>query len=698
MMRWLRYAGACALAVTALVPGAAAQQPQSVQLDDARIAFDGSMLTIANSRIERRFDWNGGALTTTWLGFGGGGDGWPMRADAPDLRPLGKAHVARAATLTLRRVEATPITPAHLEMVVETMAPSLDVRRQCRIFPKVPAIPCTIAYRGQARAAGGARSASRDVIESASLSADHSGDVVERLALPVRHWPFTVAAFRAATDYHDWLVDEDDGELYRQPLPLPGNVLNLSDRFGAGQIFVIKESPAKADQIVWPGHDFVVQEGDVRVEGSGIDPALLAPYRWLDAYTVTVGVAAPGQTALLLARRAYMDTRRTYDHARDGMILMNTWGDRNRDAAMSEAFALDQLDAAHRLGLTHLQLDDGWQAGLSKNSAAAEGKLWEAWSAEAWQPHPQRFPNGLGPVVARARALGMDIGLWFNPTRTDDYALWQRDADILIGLYRQYGIRIFKIDGIEAPSRAAAINLERMFAAVDAATGGRAVFNLDVTAGRRPGYFDPINRFGNLFVENRYTDWGNYYPHRTLRNLWMLAAHVPPQFLQMEFLNVWRNASRYPPGDPLAPAQTGFDYAFAAVMMAQPLAWFEASALPPEAAASAALIGTYRQHARAIHDGTILPIGERPDGTGWTGFQSIGPDGRSGYLLVLREFNERPVATLATHLPPNRRATLEHVAGSGAWSRDLTTDAEGRWQVALPHPHSFALLRYRLVE
>ena len=33
--------------------------------------------------------------------------------------------------------------------------------------------------------------------------------------------------------------------------------------------------------------------------------------------------------------------------------------------------------------------------------------------------------------------------------------------------------------------------------------------------------------YGTLFVENRYTDFGNYYPHRTLRNLWMLARYVP---------------------------------------------------------------------------------------------------------------------------------------------------------------------------
>ena len=58
----------------------------------------------------------------------------------------------------------------------------------------------------------------------------------------------------------------------------------------------------------------------------------------------------------------------------------------------------------------------------------------------------------------------------------------------------------------------------------------RLVFNLDATAGRRAGYH-MLNRYGNIFLENRYTDWGNYYPYHTLRNLWMLSKYVPAEIL-----------------------------------------------------------------------------------------------------------------------------------------------------------------------
>ena len=50
-------------------------------------------------------------------------------------------------------------------------------------------------------------------------------------------------------------------------------------------------------------------------------------------------------------------------------------------------------------------------------------------------------------------------------------------------------------------------------------SGGRVVFDLDVTAEIRPGYFG-VPDVGPIFIENRYTDFHRYWPHQgTLRNL-----------------------------------------------------------------------------------------------------------------------------------------------------------------------------------
>ena len=71
-------------------------------------------------------------------------------------------------------------------------------------------------------------------------------------------------------------------------------------------------------------------------------------------------------------------------------------------------------------------------------------------------------------------------------------------------------------------------------------TDEEVIFNLDATASRRGGYH-MFNEYGNIFLENRYTDWQNYYPYWTLRNLWMLSKYVPAEKLQIEFQNKWRN-------------------------------------------------------------------------------------------------------------------------------------------------------------
>ena len=80
-------------------------------------------------------------------------------------------------------------------------------------------------------------------------------------------------------------------------------------------------------------------------------------------------------------------------------------------------------------------------------------------------------------------------------------------------LYREYGIRVFKIDGLSIPTKKAETNLRKFFDTVLEKTDNQVVFNLDVTAGRRGGY-NMFNEYGNIFLENRYTDWGNYYPTR----------------------------------------------------------------------------------------------------------------------------------------------------------------------------------------
>ena len=169
--------------------------------------------------------------------------------------------------------------------------------------------------------------------------------------------------------------------------------------------------------------------------------------------------------------------------------------------------------------------------------------------------------------------------MWFHPTNENYYATWETDAQIVNDLYNDYGIKYFKIDGVKLPNKLAETNFRNFLDKVSESCNHDVVFNLDLTADNRGGY-NYFTEYGNLFLENRYTDGGNYYPYWTLRNVWMLSKFVPVQKLQIEFLNPARNADKYPKGDIYAPSQLPFDYQFAITMVGQPLAWFEGSSLP----------------------------------------------------------------------------------------------------------------------
>src|SRR5579863_2613124 len=61
--------------------------------------------------------------------------------------------------------------------------------------------------------------------------------------------------------------------------------------------------------------------------------------------------------------------------------------------------------AAAKLGVELFVMDDGW-FGKRNNDHAGLGD---------WTVNPQKFPNGLEPLIKYANSLGMDFGLWVEP-------------------------------------------------------------------------------------------------------------------------------------------------------------------------------------------------------------------------------------------------------------------------------------------
>ena len=638
-----------------------------------------NVLTIGNRRICREFEWNDGDLKTISILDRSRDDKLVMRDRRSDMG-LGKAAGKVRSGQWTKKVVENALANSHVQVEVTTTYEHLDVRRVFRIYPNCAVIGCDYSLRAH---------------QGNSPGFEPKDTVLQTLRLPGAHWTYRAVEFFDQTDRINDLVRETSALAYVSGKELRGNILYGKNALGDTAIVMVKEAPCSFTQLHYPGYDFSVSTRGVQAVGMGISRGDLPAGEWVRVYGLATGVCPKSETAFLKTLRTYQKQLRRYVQQRDETIMMNTWGDRNRDARIGEEFVNREVDACVRLGISHLQIDDGWQQGLSVNSAESRGKLWDQWKEENWQPHAKRFPRGLAPVVKHAKTRGVSLGLWFHPSNADDYAHWERDAKIVTNLYRKFGIRYFKIDGIKLPNKQSEINLRRFFDRIAQDSQGQVVINLDATADNRTGYHY-FYEYGNIFLENRYTDFGRYYPYWTLRNLWMLSKYVPAEKLQIEFLNTWRNGGKYGKDDPLAPGRVPFGYVFATTMFAQPLAWFEGSGLPKEAFQIAPIVKVYREHQSRIHQGTILPIGSEPNGTSWSGFQSLLNE-REGYLLIFREYNQADQGEMKLHDLAGRTIQCQHLCGQG---KDFSTkiETDGRVTFSLSAPHSFGLYRYKVTE
>ena len=413
-------------------------------MNDCRAMLEENTLILENSRIRRTFDWNHGHLVSREIADKASGQTWTLTGSAPDCSFPGEAAAGTDGELRVTSCPATPIRPAHLQADVTTRLGGLEVLRRFRIYPDCPAIACDFYLRGRPSAAWGTAAAAETGLANVeSIAALYQGHgqavVIDRLQLPERHLRLECVQFFDVTDRRNTLVTTRAVLPYRYEARLPGNLLLIRRRAG-------RPGPVRAERSALLGCAARLARlrlhqqdrrgaGRRRRAGARRSRSRRVGTR---GYGCVIGVADSSEYGLLSALRSYQEQIRIHQPGRDEMILLNTWGDRGQDTRIREAFALAELEAAARLGITHFQLDDGWQAGQSSNSAFAGGSLENIWSrSDYWSPHPERFPNGLGPVVERSKALGIELCLWFNPSKDDSYAHWQADADALIGLYRR---------------------------------------------------------------------------------------------------------------------------------------------------------------------------------------------------------------------------------------------------------------------
>ena len=656
---------------------------------------DGDAVKIGNDYIERTFKFNGGCLITESLSNKISGKTISARAKQPDIMIPEEDKNATGGYFKTRKIPETKIQNGMLECEVGYRRGDLEIKRIFKIFDDSPAISCDIYFKGKAPAPLTGKTqnfADKRNIESVNIAKERSKiAVLDMLDFSGKHWKVRTVEFFDATDHNNNLVFERNTISYREN-SMRGNLLFAEDAESGFGYFVLKEAPCSSVQLAYPGADFITDFGRTSLIGAGIDSADISESKWTRAYGYAFGVWEGGEFERLCALRKYQKNLRKLYPKRDEMVMMNTWGDRAQDTKVTESFCLNEIRLAAKMGITHFQIDDGWQEGKSANSAYG-GSFKNIWSnPDYWTPSKSKYPEGLGKVSKEAKERGVELCLWFNPSAQENYADWQKDAEAMNKLYDSYGIRTFKIDGLHILNHQSQGKIRAIFDAVLAHTNNEAVFNVDATAGRRGGYFF-FTKYGNIFLENRYTDWQNYYPYWTLRNLWMLSKYVPAERLQIEFLNNRRNADKYGK-DLFAPKNYDIRYLFAITMAAQPLAWMEASGLDgSDLEKLAPLIKKYNEISHNFHSGIILPIGEEPDGKSWTGFQSVSsPD--SGWLLVYRENNPDAKTRLSTFLPAGTKVSLAPVLGE-ANSFNCEVGEGGKISIELPDKNSFALFKYK---
>ncbi|GIG92347.1 alpha-galactosidase [Plantactinospora endophytica] len=105
-----------------------------------------------------------------------------------------------------------------------------------------------------------------------------------------------------------------------------------------------------------------------------------------------------------LSGRFHAHLRRTAEPERRARpVVVNTWEAVYFDHDLDRLTAL--ADAAARVGAERFVLDDGWFLGR-RNDQAGLGD---------WYVDPAVWPDGLHPLVAHVRGLGLEFGLWVEP-------------------------------------------------------------------------------------------------------------------------------------------------------------------------------------------------------------------------------------------------------------------------------------------
>ena len=448
----------------------------------------------------------------------------------------------------------------------------------------------------------------------ADLSVVYMPDYQEEslINLDSEHYVLTTVKLNVFTDEIDTLVEENEYHIFYKKLVKEkhGEIFLLKNYENNTAFVIISETP---DAFLTTLN---IVDGVVKVENGGNGLA--------------IGFCKIDECENLI--KSY------YNAARKPKTLVsmsNTWGDRNGISRVCRDFVMKEIDAAKEIGVDIVQIDDGWQIGKTYDTSKWDAQNRPVFSGDYWTLDENLFPNGLNELTEYAKKSGIKMGIWFAPDAHDNYALFERDVAVLKKAYDEWGVRFFKLDMFwitNLEERSKFLNLlKEIYSFVN-----DVAVQLDVTRFNRINYFCG-KEYGTLFVENRYTKGGTYYPHRTLKNIWMLAKYLPTQKFQFEVANPDLNGDFYKQTDDFAPSKYSMDYIFAISMLSNPLFWMEMQFLSEKRRNELErIMPIWQELKQELSSAIITPIGQKPTGRSISGFV-VSIDKNDKYLLIFRE-------------------------------------------------------------
>jgi len=623
---------------------------QELRFEDCYFIQDGDTVTLGNSRIERVWRIKPQGLMTAHFTDKRTGHDWSRHLSVESTIVTQKWS-CNLAVPKIPSIEAevakTPISKPCLRVRFVFDDLEFDLQKCFDLFPGVPAIRAwleLLAYH-----------------DTSSLEYTE----VESLFLRLEGAHATAVELHDVTDYTNHLATIREFDLQNPLDPIAskyglegscrliGNNVFIEKENGDG-VFGYKESPVPNSQLFHLYYDFQASKGSLSGVGAGFHNLPAGQTR--RTYAFTFGVYSGGRDGGILALKEYQKARYKAVPERDYIISANSWGDFQTD--INEANMIAEVEAAADLGIESVAVDAGWTPHVMGGD-----------------PDPAKFPNGFGPLCKRAKELGVKLELWMVPTRLDgaidvlkEHPDWVARTNnmtpcdrqpsyggvMLTGIelcnpecfrwmkdyflrfydegFARFKMDTFQLDGFDTLEGDLYDHYEALRRLMHELCIERPglTFTQDSTRTNRPIY-DYYMDYGIIFLENRYQNRpidhnGRYLPWKTLRNLWQVAPYIPPQKLNMELSN---DEEGYTP-----------EYLLATVMFASPLFWESLARISPESRERLKpIIALYKEHQAAIYEGHIFPLGDLPDGTTWTGFQSHNPKTGSGYLIVYREDN-----------------------------------------------------------